>query len=1620
MSALHDLLIQYRSAAKTEREKGTYFEKLIVDFLRNDPTYASQYDAVWTYADWAKENGLSGADTGIDLVARVTEDGTFCAIQCKFYDEDHTIQKGDIDKFFSASGKAHFTRRLFVDTTRNEWGKNALDILTNQAIETMRLSIHDLEQSPIDWSVYAVDRSIEVAPKKELRPFQQKALEEVKAGLAKADRGKLIMACGTGKTLTSLRIAEEIAGAGKRILYLVPSLALMAQTVREWSVDAKVPIRAFAACSDVQVGKRKANSDIASINIHDLAYPATTNAAKLAEKVADHHVNDRMTVIFATYQSIQVIADAQARYGLKDFDLIICDEAHRTTGATLSGEDESNFVKVHNQEHIKGHKRLYMTATPRIYGDAVKTKADEYSVELCSMDDVSLYGETLHTINFSEAVRNEILTDYKVIVLAVDETVVSAGVQKRLTDHDSELVLDDATKIIGCYRALSKHGLKKDLIADSAPMRRAVAFCRDIKRSKLVKQEFSAVVDEYLAEQGEDGETLLHCEVDHVDGTFNATQRYELLNWLSENNDPDNCRILSNARCLSEGVDVPTLDAILFLHPRKSQVDVVQSVGRVMRRAEGKKMGYVILPVGVPAGVEPDVALNNNEKYRVVWQILNALRAHDDRLDATINKAGLGVDVSEQIEIVAVANNLPGKADPEVTQLDLGGGGDESEKPADSEPQSQMLLGLDEFSKAIMAKIVKKCGTRTYWDTWATDIAKIAQTHITRIKGILSKPGRERTAFDSFLAEIRDDLNESISEDDAIEMLAQHIITKPVFDSLFEGYSFTKNNPVSKAMQGVLDILNEHSLEKESESLQKFYDSVKRRAAGIDSAEAKQKIVVELYDKFFRNAFPRMTERLGIVYTPIEVVDFIIHSINDILQNEFGQTLGSKGVHILDPFAGTGTFITRLLQSGLIKPEELAYKYGHEIHANEIVLLAYYIAAINIEQVFHALNGGEYKPFEGICLTDTFQLYEKDDMISNILVDNSTRRTRQKALDIRVIMGNPPYSAGQTNANDNNQNVKYKSLDYRIGETYAKSSTATNKNALYDSYIRAFRWASDRIGDSGVIGFVSNAGFLEANTADGLRKCLTEEFSNIYVFHLRGNARTSGELRRKEKDNVFGQGTRTPIAITLLVKNPLAHKHGQILLYDIGDYLTREEKLATIARFKSIAGISAKELWRTITPDKHYDWLNQRDDRFDRFIKIGDKKNKRGKAFFQNYSRGLETARDAWCYNYSKNEVANNVERMAAFYLSELERYTKACQGHDHKPKIPDFVNHDSTKISWSTSLYSSLKSEQQIRFNAGHISPVLYRPFTKCWVYFDQYLNHRTYQLPKIYPDNSSMNRVIMVKQRWGGIGQLALMVDRIPDLQTDGGAQCFPLYLYEKPNNDNPTREFQFPGKTGADEYTRIDAISTEGLAHFQAAYPGEKISKEDLFYYIYGLLHSEDYRSRYADNLSKELPRIPAVKTAADFWAFSQAGRKLGDLHVNYETVEPYPVGYKGGAMFIDQMKPEDFRVKQMKFGGKGRDKDKTTVVYNSHITMTGIPLEAYDYVVNGKPALEWVMERQCVKTDKNSGIVNDANRYAIETVGDPAYPLRLFQRIITVSLETMKIVRNLPKLDIPEVD
>ena len=1382
-TALDDLLTGWRQQAATaefrrERDKGTTFENLCIAYLQNDPIQARQYERPMSYSDWAQaperrddrvaeplgfyaEPERSAQDLGIDLVAKLRDEEGWCAIQCKFHATGSRIAKADIDSFLAASGHKDFRQRLIIDTTGREWSTQAEQMLRGQAVPVRRIGLQELQASPIRWQDFATSSEIRVAAKRTLFPHQRKAMEAVTGGLANlGSRGKMIMACGTGKTLTSLRIAEELAGTGGRVLYLVPSLALMAQTVREWAQDANIPLRSFAVCSDSQVGKRQRRSDdLIDMDALDLAFPANTDAVRLATVAAPPSPDD-LTVVFATYQSSPVIEGAQKVHGLPDFDLVICDEAHRTAGALIEGEDPSHFVRIHRDEHIRCDRRLYMTATQKIYAASARTRAGKLAAALCSMEDEPIYGPLLYELTFGAAVEQSLLADYKVIVLTVPEGAAAQAIQRSLAE-DGELKLDDGAKLLGCWRALAKVDDDQFPENDREGMRRAIAFCRDINSSQQVERLFARVAEEYREHEGA-SLTEYPVSAQHVDGTFNATKRSAALHWLEEAD--RGCRVLTNARCLSEGVDVPSLDAILFMHPRKSQIDVVQAVGRVMRKAPGKQIGYVVLPVVIPSGIPPEAALNDNKAFEVVWQTLNAIRSHDERFEGMINRIALG-EPGDRIGLITLADWKPA-ATQTTERPGIGRGAARDPDATRTRPEDSQPTLFDGLPEAIRAKIVEKCGDRKYWDEWAGDVADIARRHIERITALVESGDAEREIFQEFVTELRDDLNEGITDADAIEMLAQHSVTGPVFDALFGETEFVSRNPVSQGIQTVLDVLRPANIDAEAANLDEFYDSVRRRVEGAATDEAKQKIVVELYDKFFRNAFPSMTQRLGIVYTPVEIVDFIIRSVNDVLEDEFGTTLGSKDVHILDPFTGTGTFVTRLLQSGLIAPEDLPRKYANEIHANEIVLLAYYIAAVNIETAYHEITGGDYKPFKGVCLTDTFEMQEGADLLAQIMPDNSGRRTRQKETDIRVIFGNPPWSAKQKNVNDNAANQSYPGLDTRISGSYGRHSSATLLNSLYDSYIRSIRWASDRIGTSGVIGFVTNAGWIDGNAMDGMRKCLAEEFSSLYVFHLRGNQRTQGETSRREGGKVFGSGSRAPVAITIFVKNPEATEHGRILFRDIGDYLNQEAKLKEVRQFGSIRGITQSDSWIQINPDPKHVWLDQGDPEFSRFTMIVTKKkaDQNKSRLFGYYSNGVVIGRDAWCCNFSQDSLERNVRSMISFYNTEVERFQSEKPGSG-KDVINRFINNDSKKISWTRALKADLDRGRLLEFEEGRIAPVMYRPFTREWLYFSRGLNEIVSQMPQLFPRTDAKNRLICISGLGASASFSVLMVDEIVD---------------------------------------------------------------------------------------------------------------------------------------------------------------------------------------------------------------------------------------------------------------
>lgn len=1574
MATFDELVKQVDENLDKQRDRGTAFEKMVVAYLKNEPTYKQKFSDVWMLNEVPEKYGIPKKDIGVDIVARDYA-GNLTAVQAKYY--KGKVGKATINSFVAEASKDYYSAGLLVSTT-DQWNRNAEAALENNTKPITRIGLTQLRHAHFDWQKFSFAKENDLSDKKgkKLRDYQKKAINNALKYYKDHDRGKLIMAPGTGKTFTSLKIAEALMkDQGKtnfNVLYLVPSIQLLSQTLFNWNNDKSdnLHMTSFSVVSDRKANQKKKKNDD-SLGAKEVGFEPTTDVHELMknyEQIRSLDLGRNMTVVFSTYQSIDVIHQAQEA-GYPEFDLIVADEAHRTTGATKLGED-SIFTEVHSNKNVKTKLRLYQTATPKIYDQNAKRKATENSIVVSSMDDPAKYGEEIFRLGFGDAVARGYLTDYKVTVLAVSESYINKDMQ-RVMAADNQLKVDDIGKIIGVWNAMVKrNGITGEITG--APMKRAIAFTDTIKHSQIIADEFDQVVNEYVDAQSNDSFSV---DVHHVDGGLNALQKEEQLDWLADDDiEYNHARVLSNVRFLTEGIDVPSLDAIIFFSPKKSQVDIVQAVGRIMRRAEGKEYGYIILPIVVADGVDPNTALDNNKQYKQVWQVLNALRSTDERFDAEVNKLDLNKKKSGRINIIGVDSS----PDEDVTE-DKGKEAEQGREPK----QLELPLNWRELKDAFYGKVVQKVGDRRYLEDWSNDVAEIAKMYIRRINDLIDSNDGAKAAFDRFMISLHHNINDSIDRDDAIQMLAQHLITEPVFDALFGDYDFVKNNVVSKSLNDVISAFKVFGFAKEQEKLKPFYDSVKLRASGIDNAAGKQKLIVTLYEKFFSTAFKTTTEQLGVVFTPVEVVDFIIHSVDDALKKYFGTHLADKGVHVLDPFTGTGTFITRTLQylkrqmdDGKITFDDILRKYLQELHANEIMLLSYYIAAINIETVFDEVNGPDrgYKPFEGMVLTDTFESAERQSsFMDELLGQNNERLRKQQEQPITVIISNPPYSKGQNSENDNNQNVHYPKLEAEIRNTYIKQSTSNATNALMDSYVKAIRWASDRIGKQGIIGFVTNGSFIDSNSTDGLRASLYQEFNHLYIFNLRGNQYTSGERSRKEGGKIFGSGSRAPIAISILVKDA-SNKH-DLSYFDIGDYLTRKQKFDLITKFSSIVNIP----WEHIVPDNNNDWIRKRDPQYKEYVPLVGEKGSSKSVFLKN-ATGIGTSRDPWVYGFNKEVVISKSNRLIDNFNDEVKRLSKLKKDVLTK----DDLNYDPKKLNWSDELRKkALKLETLPHDHV--VKQIAYRPFTKKWIFFNKSLLHR----PSKYFDTWGNNNMTIVTTGNGSNNEFsALVAKNIPDYQyiMNGKGYVRDIYTLADeliPQTDNINK--QFSKQLG--------------------------LNSDDTFAYVYALLNSNGYKNRFANDLHKGLPRIPFVKHKSQYVAI---GKKLLRLHLDYENMPVYKkvdIKYSGSPTYV---------VKKMKFAKKRNREtgtlvvDRTSIIYNNTVTVSHIPEKAYHYIVNGKSAIEWIMDQYRLKTDTSSGISDDPNDYS----DDPKYIFNLLLRIINVSVQTVDLIQQLPKFEIDE--
>ncbi len=1466
----YTLIKEKLQAIPNQRHKGSLFEKISKRFLQEHDS-ANEYESIKLWSDW-KLRGKE-RDRGIDIVIQTTSK-EFIAVQCKFH--QNSISLNDIATFLtqlqSGVGDVRFKKGIIISTSHlTSEALNAIEQIrsTGMGIDIDEISEEDFIYSRIDWEKFdpmQTQGELPLCDKKKPRTHQTEAINATKKYFSdpKNARGKLIMACGTGKTYTSLKIMEALDP--KITLFLVPSIALLSQTFREYAQEKSEPFYASIVCSDDKVGQSK-NEDNDDIKFSELPLKPSTRLEDILSVYEKAQKENKRFIIFSTYQSALRIKEAQEA-GLKEIDLIICDEAHRTVGAMYSSnerDDKNAFTLCHSDKNIKAKQRLYMTATPKVYSESSKAKAKEKDNAIYSMDDGEIFGEEIYTLNFSKAIALDLLTDYKVIILAVRKENLSGvtnSVNKKIsqlkaegTKLDKKLINNEfVCKIVGTHKGLAKqdlivldeenkedHNLQNQY--DTAPSQRAINFCKSINTSKNIKDSFETIMECYDEELKKKSFKNLKISIDHIDGTMNCKDRLEKLENLNTFK-PNTCKVLSNARCLSEGVDVPALDSIVFFDGKSAMVDIIQAVGRVMRKAKRKKRGYIILPIALEESEikNLDEAVNNTN-FKNIWKVIKALRSHDPSLvdEATFK---------EKIKIF---------------------GSDDGKKQNDEKTLFDAIL-LQDLADAMYNVMPTKLGDRNYWENFTKKTGNIARTLNERLKNIFDK---NPEFFHGFLDSLRDNIHQNIKEEEALDMITSHIITKPIFDALFGD---NIKNPIAKALDKMVLKLSSLGLEGETKDLKNLYESVKTEALHAKSQKSQQELIKNLYNTFFKVAFKKQSEKLGIVYTPIEVVDFILRATNGILKKHFNTDFNDQNITIFDPFTGTGSFIARLLskENALISDEALKEKFQKNLFAFDIVLLSYYIALINITQAAQNRDSS-LKNFKNIALTDSLDYLEEKSAkgvfpFFEDLKENKDIKDTLADQNIRVIIGNPPYSAGAKSENDNNQNLSHPKLEKSVYEKYGKNSSTKNGRTTRDTLIQSIYLASELLKDRGVLGFVVNGSFIDSKSADGFRKCVAKDFAHLYVLNLRGNTRTLGEVLKKEGGKIFDSGSRATIAVIFFVKDKSV-PNNTIFYYEVGDYLKREAKLNLLAGFKNLDFVPFKE----ITPNDKGDWINQRNDEFEKLIPL--KRDKTNDSIFDINSLGVVSGRDPWVYNFSPKILTQSVQKCIDTYNADLKRFnerfreafkqrTKGVKSDKLYKNLNDKeITTDKTKIAWTDGLKNKLiRNENLQESHEKRTRLALYRPFNKQWLYWDKDWINRQGEFSKIFPNKSAQNVVINTGVGNGKIFS-ALISDFISDYSLISPNQAYPLYYYD----DLGRRDY---------------AISGYALNLFRKHYGDNLITEEEIFYYIYAIFHHKGYLEKYKNSLAKEAPRIAL---SDDFKELSMLGKELAELHLNYENGE-----------------------------------------------------------------------------------------------------------------------------------
>ena len=969
------------------------------------------------------------------------------------------------------------------------------------------------------------------------------------------------------------------------------------------------------------------------------------------------------------------------------------------------------------------------------------------------------------------------------------------------------------------------------------------------------------------------------------------------------------------------------------------------------------------------------------------------------------------------------------------------------------------------------------------WDAAVADFKDYIPQIAGAVKDKIENQRRTNPAFvqrfDAFYDLCRQSINPNLSVAAVEEMLIQHLMTERIFRRIFDNSDFTRRNVIAVEIEKIIDSMTAREFSRDAflKDLDRFYRAIELAAENTETYKQKQDFINTVYERFFQGYSPKEADTHGIVYTPQPIVDFMVRSVEDILKKEFGRSLSHKDVHILDPFVGTGNFITRVMKE--IKTSALPYKYENELHCNEVMLLPYYVASMNIEHEYLERTG-EYKAFPGICLVDTFELAEPEQSkLSFMTEENTARVKRQKESPIFVIIANPPYNVGQLNENDNNKNRKYDHLDRLVADTFARESKAVNKNALSDVYVKAFRWACDRLGEEGIIAFVSNNGFVDGVAFDGMRHILHNTFESIYHLDLKGNARTAGERRRREAGNVFDDAIRVGVGITLLVKRRATERRS-IYVHSVADYLSSETKRRLLENYGDRSFVP----WIEVNPDKSRNWVNASGtNEWPTFCPMSE--------IFGLHSRGLASSRDAWAYNSDRALLERNIRKSVDFYNAELKRWKG--RGQRDSAKLDDFLVYDDSKLSWTRDLKGDLQRGRFAEFSTQKVRRALYRPYTSQYVFFDRVLNEEVYRLPKLFPLDETANSAIVVSDIAYRSSFAALASHFIPDFHLCAPIdtfQCFPFYTYDE------------------DGSNRRENITDWALNEFRTHYSDPNITKWDIFHYVYAVLHHPEYRERYAANLKRELPRIPFVTGTADPSPPppNDGGSARDDNPRNLGGSRGYPLpnalrSSPGSGDWVgNEASPQPGSPLRADFARDGVEEGETNIaqgvspgsawinepesLQGRHILEAGPSTRADALARDDKPIfwafanaggrladlhvnyeqqpeypleriekgqLNWRVEKMRLGKDKTSLIYNEfltlrgippqtyeyrlGNRSALEWVvdqyqvstdkrsgivndpnraDDPGYIVRLIGQVIGVSLETMKIVKSLPPL------